>query len=234
MIDFSKIPLGSPIKDELQKLRIDFAFQPIYRRDGRTRYAYEALMRPENKNIVDLIAEYEEAGKLHVLEVATFFGALTAYEERGLKDYVCINSFPSECFTEEENEVFNAYFENTKKKGIVEILEYPLSTMEAWQKKKDMLDERDVRLAIDDFGAGYNDMSAVDVFMPHIVKLDRSLISEIHLHRDKQENCAGFISHFTKKGMTVLAEGVETKEEYEFLLTMDVDLFQGYYFGKPE
>lgn len=233
MIDFSELPLEASIKEELCKLKIDFAFQPIYRRDGKTMYAYEALMRPADKNIVDLIEEYEKAGKLHVLEVATFFGALLAYEERGLTDYVCINSFPSECFTDHENEVFNEYFVETKKKGIVEILEYPLSTEENWRKKKSALDERNVRFAIDDFGSGYNDMNAVNVFCPHIVKLDRSLISEIHLHKEKQETCADFISHFKKKGMLVLAEGVETGEEYEFLLTMEVDLFQGYYFGRP-
>lgn len=234
MVDFQKIPLEDAIKEELARLQIDFVFQPIYYSDGKTIYAYEALMRPENKNIARLIEEYEQMGKLHVLEVATFFGALQVYEERGYTQYVCLNSFPSECFTEHENLVFNEYFSESKKKGIVEILEYPISTMDNWLVKKEMLEKKHVRTAIDDFGSGYNNMDAVNLFKPHIVKLDRSLITGIEKDPERQSTCRKFISYFKDKEMQVLAEGVETEEEFECLREMGADLFQGYYLGIPE
>ena len=49
------------------------------------------------------------------------------------------------------------------------------------------LDENNIQFIIDDFGTGYNNMMAVDIFAPHIVKLDRSLITDIENDVDKQE-----------------------------------------------
>lgn len=234
MISFFELPLNEEILQALVELEIDYVFQPIFYNDGKKVFAYEALMRPKEKDVLALIDEYEAEGKLHILEVATFFGAVQAYKERGYEEFVCINSFPSECFTEEENRVFNEYFgEEIKGKGIIEILESPEFSEESWESKKSVLEEQDLKVALDDFGTGNNDMEAVDILTPHIVKLDRSLFADIDRDVSKQEVCAEYIRTFHKKGMQVLAEGVETKAEFDFLQEQGVDLFQGFYLARP-
>lgn len=234
MVSFFELPLNEEILQALVELEIDYVFQPIFYKDGKKIFAYEALMRPKEKDVLALIDEYETAGKLHVLEVATFFGAVQAYKERGYEEFVCINSFPSECFTEEENRVFNEYFgEEIKGKGIIEILESPEFSEESWESKKNILKEQNLKVAIDDFGTGNSDMEAVDILDPHIVKLDRSLFADIHQDEEKQRICKGYIADFHSKGMQVLAEGVETKDEFEFLQKQGVDLFQGFYLARP-
>ena len=110
MIYYEDLPLSKDILDSLSELEIDYVFQPIFKPDGKTIYAREALMRPHGKNVMDLIQEYMDADKLHILEVATFFGACQAYILRGYDERVSINSFPNEVFTEDEARAFIDYF----------------------------------------------------------------------------------------------------------------------------
>ena len=72
MIYYNHLPLKKDIFDALGELKIDFVFQPIFKADGKTIFAREALMRPLDMDVMELIEEYNKLGKLHVLEVATF------------------------------------------------------------------------------------------------------------------------------------------------------------------
>ena len=83
MVDYSIFPLDEEIKDKLAKLEISYAFQPIFYPNGRDIYAYEALMRPKNIGVMDLIEEFRIKNDLHTLEVATIFGAVQCYAKRG-------------------------------------------------------------------------------------------------------------------------------------------------------
>lgn len=234
MIDFSILPLNSDLKKELIKLHIDYAFQPIFYPDGKTIYAREALMRPIDMSVTELIAKYEKEDKLHILEVATLFGVILAYNQRGFKEYVTINSFPSECLTEEEETTFNEYFGETARKGIIEVLEYTVFDLKKWETKREHLRRKNIDIALDDFGTGSNNVLAIDIFAPKIVKLDRSFISNIDVDVSKQEKYFYYIHYMHMRGAKVLAEGVETKEEFEFLADNDIDYLQGYYFARPE
>ena len=83
MVDYSIFPLEEEIKDKLAKLEISYAFQPIFFPDGKEIYAYEALMRPKNISVTNLIEEFRKKSDLHTLEVATIFGAVQCYGRRG-------------------------------------------------------------------------------------------------------------------------------------------------------
>ena len=76
-------------------------------------------------------------------------------------------------------------------------------------------------------------MLAVDVFAPNIVKLDRSLIAGINDNIDMQENYLYYRDKFHSRGIKVLAEGIETKEEFDYLRENGIDLVQGFYLGRP-
>ena len=234
MINFDHLPLDTDILQALRELSINYVFQPIFRPDGKTVYAWEALMRPTDMTVTDLIANYSEKDKLHVLEVATFFGAMQAYFLRGYEERVAINSFPSDCMKQEEADVFLDHFgERIRGRMIIENLEYPYFSPEHWKEKKRSVKFMDNLLAADDFGTGLNNMELTEFMSPDIVKLDREVISGIDHISEKQANVKKQVQVFHSKGFLVVAEGIEEKEEFEYLLGLGVDLYQGYYLARP-
>ena len=234
MIYYDHLPLDKDIMTALRELSINYVFQPIFLPDGKTVYAWEALMRPTDVTVTDLIAEYKKRDKLHVLEVATFFGAMQAYFLRGYEEKVAINSFPCDCMKQEEADVFLDYFgEKIRGRMIIESLEYPYFSSEHWDEKNRSVRFMENMLAADDFGTGINDLELIELMSPHVVKLDRELISGIDHIREKQENVKNLVSLFHSKNYLIVAEGIEEKEEFEYLVGLGIDLFQGYYLARP-
>ncbi len=233
MIYYDHLDLSEDILEELAKLHIDYVFQPIFEPDGKTIFAYEALMRPKEMNVTDLIQKYMQEDKLHVLEVATVFGAMQAYELRGYTQKIAVNSFPCECLSLKECKAFEDFFGDIRNKIIIELLEYPHFSLERWIEKCESVTDRHNTFSLDDYGTGINDMDRVIFIQPGIVKLDRSLISDIDKDIYKQANCKEIIDMLHLMDKSVVAEGVETKEEFDFLKELGADLFQGYYLARP-
>ncbi len=234
MIYYDHLPLDNEILEALGQLSVNYVFQPIFQPDGKTVFAWEALMRPTEKTVMELIEEYMDADRLHVLEVATVFGAMQAYILRGYTERVAINSFPSDNLTQKEADVFWEYYgDSIRGRMIIESLEYPYFSYEHWLKKKRSVQTMENLLAADDFGSGINDMERVEIMKPHIIKLDRELISGIDHIPEKQENVQNLVLRFHSDGYLVVAEGVEEKEEFDYLVGLGVDLFQGYYLARP-
>lgn len=233
MLFFEDLPLEKSILKALAELKIDYVFQPIFEADGKTVYAREALMRPVGKTVIELIEEYTQKDDLHVLEVATFWGATQAYFLRGYTEKLSVNSFPCECFSKEETQTYMDYFGRDKEILIIESLEYPRYEEEVIQKKRAVAAVGSSQLALDDYGVGFNNMTMVEKMDPQIIKIDRSLLSGIDTDRRKQENCKDIIDRMHSLGKKVVAEGVETKEEFDYLVSLGADLFQGYYLARP-
>ncbi len=234
MIYYDHLPLDADILKALRELSINYVFQPIFQADGRTVFAHEALMRPVDMTVTELIEDYRKKDKLHVLEVATFFGAMQAYFLRGYPERVSINSFPSDCMRPEEADAFLEYFgEEIRGRMIIENLEYPYFSPEHWKEKSRSVRYMDNLLAVDDFGTGINDLSITDTMAPDIVKLDKELISGIDHLKEKQDLVRDLVLRFHSKGVLVVAEGVEEKGEFEYLVGVGADLYQGYYLARP-
>ncbi|MCR5337843.1 MAG: EAL domain-containing protein [Lachnospiraceae bacterium] len=234
MIYYDHLPLDKEILEALGELSINYVFQPIFLPDKKTVYAWEALMRPTEKTVLELIDEYMEADRLHVLEVATIFGAMQAYFLRGYTERVSVNSFPSDNLTQQEADAFWEYYgDSIRGRMIVESLEYPYFSYANWLEKSKSVRTMDNLLSVDDFGSGINDMEKVELMRPHIVKLDRELISGIDHIPEKQQNVQELVLKFHSEGILVVAEGVEEKEEFDYLVGLGVDLFQGYYLARP-
>jgi EAL domain-containing protein (putative c-di-GMP-specific phosphodiesterase class I)/CheY-like chemotaxis protein len=89
------------------------------------------------------------------------------------------------------------------------------------------------RIALDDLGAGQAGLETFSQLEPEFVKVDSSVIRGIH----KDANKAGIVRSFVRVchnlGKSVIAEGVETREERDSLLEAECDLMQGYFFGRP-
>jgi diguanylate cyclase (GGDEF)-like protein len=90
-----------------------------------------------------------------------------------------------------------------------------------------------VCLAIDDFGTGYSSLSYLKRFDVNTLKIDKSFVSDIDTKPDGAAIVAAIISLAHNLGLTVVAEGVETKAQLDYLHSLTCDEFQGYYFSKP-
>lgn len=233
MIYYDHLHLSDEILNALSELNIDYVFQPIFEPDGKTIYAWEALMRPKDMTVTELIDEYMKQDKLHIIEVATFFGAMQAYELRGYTEKVAINSFPCESMDAKEGKAFDDFFGDVRGKMIIEMLEYPHFSLNHWIEKRDVVIDKQNIISLDDYGTGINDLNRVIFIQPGIVKLDRSLISDIDRDIYKQANVKEVIDMLHLMSKTVVAEGVETKAEFDYLVKLGADLFQGYYLAKP-
>ncbi|HEX9812880.1 MAG TPA: EAL domain-containing protein [Burkholderiales bacterium] len=90
-----------------------------------------------------------------------------------------------------------------------------------------------VRLAIDDFGTGYSSLAQIKRFPLDTLKVDRSFIRELQHHSEDQAITEAIIAMGKTLSLTVVAEGVETPEQEQFLRAHACDEMQGYYFSKP-
>lgn len=87
--------------------------------------------------------------------------------------------------------------------------------------------------AIDDFGAGYAGFELLSAFQPDVVKIDMSLVRDIHRKPVQLTIVKGFLATCDELRIRVIAEGVETVEELTALRGLGVTLFQGYLFARP-
>jgi diguanylate cyclase (GGDEF)-like protein/PAS domain S-box-containing protein len=95
------------------------------------------------------------------------------------------------------------------------------------------LEAMGVSLSIDDFGTGYSSLSALKSFPISSLKIDKSFVSELADNPDDQAIAMAVISLGHKLNLRVIAEGVETEQQCNFLRDNDCDEMQGYLFSRP-
>jgi EAL domain-containing protein (putative c-di-GMP-specific phosphodiesterase class I) len=90
-----------------------------------------------------------------------------------------------------------------------------------------------IRIAIDDFGTGYTSLATLQRFPLDTIKIDRSLIRDIAGRTEDTGLANAIIAMGKSLSLTVVAQGVETKDQAEFLRTHACDELQGFYFKRP-
>jgi EAL domain-containing protein (putative c-di-GMP-specific phosphodiesterase class I) len=94
------------------------------------------------------------------------------------------------------------------------------------------LAEKNITLSIDDFGTGYSSLSYLHRFPVHTVKIDRSFVS--NMENDGQVNIVkAIIAMAHGMNIKVVAEGIESQWQYDFLAAEGCDIGQGYFLYKP-
>lgn len=91
-----------------------------------------------------------------------------------------------------------------------------------------------VKIAIDDFGSGYSNFLRIIRIKPDYLKLDGSLIKNIDKDKNSYEIVKSIVAFSKTLNIKTIAEYVHSEEIFGILMDLDVDEFQGYYFGKPD
>ncbi|MFG1391379.1 sensor domain-containing protein [Xanthobacter agilis] len=103
----------------------------------------------------------------------------------------------------------------------------------AAEQKCQALSQMGVRIALDDFGTGYSSLGYLKRFPISKLKIDRSFIRDLPRSAADGEITVAIIAVAKALGMEVVAEGIETKEQYDFLRRHACDLGQGFLFSRP-
>ena len=226
----------------LEKKEVRFAFQPIATREG-TLYGYELLMRPEFANlkgISEVLNLARAQAKLSQMETLTWFAGLKAVMEEiqagqlGPDVKLFINSIASVCLTEVEQAELEETYGELLHRIVIEMTEGEPANHDFMERKIDMARQWKGQVAVDDFGAGYNSEAILFRMRPDIIKVDINLVKRVHEDPNRQIILRSILDFAEKNSIIVLAEGVETPEELEFLMNCGVFMFQGYYIARPQ
>ncbi len=93
--------------------------------------------------------------------------------------------------------------------------------------------EMGIKLSIDDFGTGYSSLSYLKRFPFDVLKIDKSFVKDIGVDPDDAALCEAIIAMAHSLGLSVIGEGVETKEQFDFMRSRGAEIVQGFYVSKP-
>jgi EAL domain-containing protein (putative c-di-GMP-specific phosphodiesterase class I) len=215
------------------------AFQPIINWQSRQIVGYEALVRgPEGQGAAWVFDRINEQNKYY-FDQACRVKAIETAAKLGLNCMLSINFLPNAVYnpetciraTIEAADMFGfdirkIMFEVTESEQIVDRAKL--------SRIFDSYAKRGFITAIDDFGAGYADLSWLESLKPQVLKLDIALIRDIEQLPAKQQVVKDVLALCLEVNTQVLAEGIESKAELDYLADLGIRFFQGYYFAKPQ
>ncbi len=231
-------------KEDLHRLieekQVRFAFQPIVcTRTGEV-FGYEALMRSSSKNInsvSDILRLATAQSRLVDIEKLTFSEVLRIYEhklEQFGDRHLFINSIPNVTIQADDLHLLLDQYGGHFQKVIVELIENEVADDDAMEVKKFVRRKYNCKLAVDDYGTGYATDSQLLIVNPDFVKVDMTLIRNIHQDKERQTMLENIVRYCKEHHIKVIAEGIENASELAVVIPMGVDFVQGYYIGIPK
>ena len=214
---------------------MNYVFQDIINMKTNEIFGYEALMRPHSKTVSDFLDTYSD----DIIEFITFFTSIATFDERYktnakyLNKKLFINSLGNVILTKKELEIFKIICKEHINNLVIEITEQNALNTLIHSKKMEFIKENNLLIALDDFGSGNNNLKSIELIKPDIIKIDRSLILNIHNDTSKQKEVNNLIDYIKGSKIELLAEGIELKEELDYIKTLNITYGQGFLFGKP-
>ena len=233
LVEFKQIISG-------KKLRT--IYQPIVcLKKGRT-FALEALTRGPQGSFFEsplrLFGFAKETGLLYTLEKVARETAISSLPSLPEGTKLFLNIDPqvfndptfSRGYTQKllKNKGINPWdlvFEVTERNAIEDFAAFD-ATIRHYR-------QQGFNVAVDDAGSGYSSLQSITELQPEYIKLDISLIKNIHQSKVKQTVVETMLSLAYKLGARIIAEGIETQEELQTLLQLGVELGQGYFLVGP-
>lgn len=208
------------------------AFQPIYSLDGELK-SYEVLSRFYNENndvisTIKVIKLLEKQDTIHELDFL-ILKKIEKYLKNGKK--IAINISPLTILMDEFLEKINLLNCNLSNLEI-ELTERGNFNYEKLIFRINQLNRLGIKVAMDDFPMENSSLETLLKTQISKVKVDRSLLRDINYPLGK-EVYKGIISLLKTMKHEITIEGIETKEEFEFIKEIGVNFIQGYYIAKP-
>ncbi len=212
------------------------AYQPIVSVADQSVYGYEALLRSDEKSLPHPGAILEAAERLDTLDVLG-----RKIREESTKplveadgDFFLFVNLHARDLLDPNLTSSKAPLSQISDRVVLEITERAaLSEVKDVRNRVAALREMGFRIAIDDLGAGYAGLTSFATLEPEIVKLDMSLVRDIHKNPTKQKLIGSMTKLCKDMGMKVVGEGVEYPEERDCLVELGCDYLQGYLLAKP-
>jgi diguanylate cyclase (GGDEF)-like protein len=241
-----KLEMIARMPQALQEGCFQLAYQPQVYKNGKTVYGVEALIRWNDTELGMLspgkfIPIAEESGFIiklgdWILEEACLQGK--KWTDEGLSDIHLSVNISAVQF---ENEGFTRRIKTTLDQTgfdpeylVIELTEgIIMKNDELVIQKLDILRSFGVRISIDDFGTGYSSLAYLKKFPIDHLKIDQSFVNDIFNNNYDSEIIKTILGLAKILNIEVVAEGVETAEQHEFLDKNGCFFYQGFYFSKP-
>lgn len=222
------------------KLDFDFtmAFQPIVNCRTKEVFAYEALVRGlSNESAFSVMSKLNDDNR-YLFDQLCRVKAIALAAKLKIECLLSINFLPNAIYKPERCirttlaaaekysfPVEKIIFEFTESEKIEDVGH--VKNVVEYYKSENFI------TALDDFGAGYAGLGLLADFQTNLVKLDMGLIRDIDKKLARQLIVKNCLNLFGELNVTVIAEGIETREEMNWLRDAGVELMQGYYFARP-
>jgi len=231
---------GGQVEDVIERFeraleRAWMAFQPIVNIRTREVFAYEALIRTDEESMRRpdvLIATAERLGRIHELGRSVRAAVARAAAKAPPKALLFVNVHGLELIDEELFDPRGPLIEYAPR-VVLEITERIGIDPVVGPSRLAMLRRLGYRIALDDLGAGYAALGALATLEPDVVKLDMSLVRDVHLHAAKRRVVGALATLVRELGAMVVAEGVETEAERDAIIGAGIELIQGHLHGRP-
>ena len=222
--------LGSVLDGDL----IRMVFQPIAQLDCSAVVGYESLARFDSEPFRPPNVWFSEADDVGLgvdVELVAVRLALEALPTLPPEAFLTLNVSPEAVMSERLAAIIAPH---DGSRIVLEITEH--AQVEDYDRLLDVLTRlrsKGVRLAVDDAGAGFASLHHILLLQPDIIKLDISLVREIHVDPIKRALASSLVTFAREIGSTITAEGIEVPEELATLIDLGVPWGQGYYLGRP-
>ena len=226
----------------VDKNLFNYFFQPIIDAKTGEIYAYEALMRTTGgikMSPLDILNVAEEYNRLYDIEKATLFNVMERYArdtEMFANAKVFINTIPGNFLDKRDLDDLVERYGKYLSNFVFEITEQDTVSDDELNSIRSLStysNDQESKIAVDDYGTGHSNIVNLLRYEPHIIKIDRFLISNIQNDQNKQMFVKSTIEFARMNNIKVLAEGVETYEEMKTVIDYGVDLIQGFYTARP-
>lgn len=230
--------------EEQQRLAIvgappfSYAFQPIVDVVARAVYSYEALIRGPANEPAFRVLDSVPAHARYQFDEDSRVAAIALAARLGLNCHLNLNFLPRGLHLSDASVTSTlaaaARHALPIDRVILEVTEGEVIADYA-QLGQQLNEYRSMgmKVAIDDFGAGYSGLNMLADFQPDQIKIDMNLVRGIERHGPRQAIVRAIVQVCADLGIDVIAEGVESAAEYDWFAEHGVTLFQGYLFARP-
>ena len=240
-----RLRMEGDLRQALEQKQLEIYYQPQVDAKSRKITSMEALIRwnhPQYGVIPPsrFIPLAEESGLIQVLGHFVLEGAIRqtkVLHGKGHALRVGVNlssrQFMQKDLIDQVKELLDKYQLDAKYLDLEITESIAMQDAERSIQKMHQFKELGVKLSMDDFGTGYSSLSHLHKFPLDVLKIDRSFVMDIEGKEDEGAIALAIIAMAKSMSLEVIAEGVETEQQYEFLKNHDCDLIQGYLISKP-